>query len=200
MPGLLLVVSGPSGAGKGTVCNLLRAREPRIWYSISATTRPPRRGEVAGRDYLFVSVGEFEDMIARGAFLEWARVYGHYYGTPRAPVEAALQEGKDVLLEIDTQGALQVKNKYPAAILVFLLPPSLHELQARITRRGTDTQEAIRARLEAASAELAHICAYDYAVVNDEVEEAVRKIQAIMVAEKCRVVRGAFRGNEQAVP
>jgi guanylate kinase len=149
---------------------------------------------------LFVSVGEFEDMIARGAFLEWARVYGHYYGTPRAPVEAALQEGKDVLLEIDTQGALQVKNKYPAAILVFLLPPSLHELQARITRRGTDTQEAIRARLEAASAELAHICAYDYAVVNDEVEEAVRKIQAIMVAEKCRVVRGAFRGNEQAVP
>lgn len=190
MPGLLLVVSGPSGAGKGTVCNLLRAREPQIWYSISATTRPPRRGEVAGRDYLFVSVEEFEDLIARGAFLEWARVYGHYYGTPRAPVEAALQEGKDVLLEIDTQGALQVKNKYPAAILVFLLPPSLSELQARITRRGTDTEEAIRARLEAASAELAHIYAYDYAVMNDDVEEAVRKIQAIMVAEKCRVGKG----------
>jgi len=190
MPGLLLVVSGPSGAGKGTVCNLLRAREPQIWYSISATTRPPRRGEVAGRDYLFVSVAEFEDLIARGAFLEWARVYGHYYGTPRAPVEAALQEGKDVLLEIDTQGALQVKNKYPAAILVFLLPPSLSELQARITRRGTDTEEAIRARLEAASAELAHIYAYDYAVMNDDVEEAVRKIQAIMVAEKCRVGKG----------
>ncbi len=190
MPGLLLVVSGPSGAGKGTVCNLLRAREPQIWYSISATTRPPRRGEVAGRDYLFVSAEEFEDLIARGAFLEWARVYGHYYGTPRAPVEAALQEGKDVLLEIDTQGALQVKNKYPAAILVFLLPPSLSELQARITRRGTDTEEAIRARLEAASAELAHIYAYDYAVMNDDVEEAVRKIQAIMVAEKCRVGKG----------
>ncbi|MBC7104802.1 MAG: guanylate kinase [Firmicutes bacterium] len=190
MPGLLLVVSGPSGAGKGTVCRLLRAREPQLWYSISATTRPPRRGEVAGRDYLFVSKEEFEDLIARGAFLEWARVYGHYYGTPRAPVEAALQEGKDVLLEIDTQGALQVKNKYPAAILVFLLPPSLSELQARITRRGTDTEEAIRARLEAASAELAYIYAYDYAVTNDDVEEAVRKIQAIMVAEKCRVGKG----------
>ena len=188
-PGLLLIVSGPSGCGKGTVCDLLRKRNPNLAYSISATTRRARPGERDGIDYLFLTPDDFQHQVEQDGFLEWARVFGHFYGTPRAWVEECLETGKDVLLEIDPQGALQVKASYPAGILLFLLPPSLSELENRINRRGTESAEEKAQRLKAAEREIAQIRYYDYLVVNDKVEQAVLTIEAILQAERSRVDR-----------
>ncbi|WP_027717218.1 guanylate kinase [Desulfovirgula thermocuniculi] len=187
--GVLLVLSGPSGAGKGTVCRALVEKEPNIRLSVSATTRKPRAGEVDGVNYFFVTRERFQEMIKAGELLEWAEVYGNYYGTPRKAVEEALQEGYDVLLEIDVQGGLQVKEKFPEAVLIFLLPPSRAALVERLTGRGTDSAEEIRRRLRWASTELQSLYRYDYVVINRRVEEAVATIQAIITAEKCRPQR-----------
>ena len=154
--GLLLVVSGPSGAGKGTICNLLREKLPELAYSVSVTTRQPRPGEVDGQDYFFKTVPQVKDMIFRGELLEYAQVYGNYYGTPKPYVQKLLDEGKDVLLEIDIQGALQIKKVFPGGVFVFVVPPSLEELSARIYKRGTDREDVIRQRLAAATHELAY--------------------------------------------
>ncbi len=187
--GMLVVVSGPSGAGKGTVCRALLDQMPQMAYSISVTTRSPRLGEQDGVNYHYLSRDTFMQMIQQGELLEWAEVYGNYYGTPRAPVEEKLRQGRDVLLEIDVQGALQVKQRFPQGIFVFVVPPSLEELRRRITGRGTDTFESINYRLGFAMQEIAAAHHYDYVVVNDEVDLAAAKIQAILTAERCRPFR-----------
>ncbi|MBQ1511612.1 MAG: guanylate kinase [Selenomonadaceae bacterium] len=185
--GLLIVVSGASGTGKGTVCNALMESLPELAYSISATTRSPRKGEQDGVNYYFLAREEFEKMIEEGGFLEWAEVYGNYYGTPLKKIQERLAEGQDILLEIDTQGALKVMEKCPEGVFIFLLPPSLEELERRIRGRGTETEESIARRLGAAKEEIGVGRKYKYVVVNDRVEKAVEQIQAILVAEHCRV-------------
>lgn len=187
--GLLIVLSGPSGVGKGTVCAALRKRSSNLVYSISATTRKPRRNEVDGVHYFFKERAEFEKMIEENAFLEWAEYMGNYYGTPRKFVEDTLAAGRDVLLEIEVQGALQVKKKFPEGVFIFLAPPSMHELKQRIAMRGTETEEAMTGRLTVAEKEMALVREYDYSVVNDRVDLACKRILSIVEAEHCRVDR-----------
>ena len=184
--GLLIVISGASGTGKGTVCKELLAREHGVAFSISATSRAPREGEQDGREYYFRTRVEFEAMIAEGAFLEYADVYGNYYGTPLAPIEARRSAGEDILLEIDTQGALNVMERCPDGTFIFLLPPSLEELRRRITGRGTESEESLARRLAAARDEIRLGRRYRYAVLNDTVEDATARIQTILTAERLR--------------
>ncbi len=185
--GLLIVVSGPSGAGKGTICKQLLRVEPEVMLSVSATTRGPRVGEVEGKNYYFLSKDEFEDLIVKDEFLEYANVYGNYYGTPKKYVHEKNQQGKSVLLEIDIQGALQIKDKYPHGVFIFILPPSMKELKQRIITRGTETEAAIEQRFTSAYEEISYAKKYDYCVINDDVDTAVEKVKAIIKAEKCRV-------------
>ena len=184
--GLLIVISGASGTGKGTVCKELLARESGIAYSVSATSRAPRVGEEEGREYYFRTREEFEQMIADGAFLEYADVYGNYYGTPLAPIEKRRAAGEDILLEIDTQGALNVMERCPDGTFIFLLPPSLEELHRRIMGRGTESEESLARRLAAARDEILLGKRYRYAVLNDAVEAATERIQTILAAERMR--------------
>lgn len=184
--GLLIVISGASGTGKGTVCKELLARERGVAFSVSATSRAPREGEQDGREYYFRTRAEFEAMIAEGAFLEYADVYGNYYGTPLAPIEARRRAGEDILLEIDTQGALNVMERCPDGTFIFLLPPSLEELRRRITGRGTESEESLARRLAAARDEIRLGRRYRYAVLNDTVEDATARIQTILTAERLR--------------
>ena len=184
--GLLIVISGASGTGKGTVCKELLARERGVAFSVSATSRAPRDGEQDGREYYFRTRVEFEAMIAEGAFLEYADVYGNYYGTPLAPIEARRSAGEDILLEIDTQGALNVMERCPDGTFIFLLPPSLEELRRRITGRGTESEESLARRLAAARDEIRLGRRYRYAVLNDTVEDATARIQTILAAERLR--------------
>lgn len=197
--GLLLVVSGPSGAGKGTICRELFKRMPGLVYSVSSTTRRPRPSEKQGVDYNFVSEEEFNRLIATDSLVEWACFSGNYYGTPQEPVMRELQAGHDVLLEIDVQGAIQVKKKFPAAVTVFIMPPSYQELRRRLINRGTDDADEVNRRLSVAMSEINRAKEYDYLVVNQEVPLAMAKIEAIMVAEKCRpsfAAKGLFQeGN-----
>ena len=190
--GILLVVSGPSGAGKGTICSKLREALPDLGYSISVTTRPPRAGEVDGKDYFFKTVDQVKDMIFRGELLEYAKVYDNYYGTPRPYVEKLLDEGRDVLLEIDIQGALQIKKVFPQGVFVFIVPPSLEELSARIYKRGTDFVDVIEKRLKSASNELTYASEYDYIIVNDVADKAMRKVMTLLEAERYRAARTYF--------
>jgi len=187
--GILTILSGPSGAGKGTVAKALLEKTKDLVYSISATTRLPREGEVNGSSYYFLSADEFRKRVDHQEFLEWAQIYGNYYGTLRLPVERALSSGKDVLLEIDVQGGIQVKKKFPQAVLIFLLPPSQDELESRLVKRASESAADIKKRLSWAEEEFEYLKLYDYAVVNDWVDEVVSKIQSIMVAEKCRTWR-----------
>lgn len=190
--GLLLVVSGPSGAGKGTICNLMREALPELAYSVSVTTRQPREGEVDGKDYFFKTVAQVKDMIFRGELLEYAQVYGNYYGTPKPYVQQLLNEGKDVLLEIDIQGALQIKKVFPDGVFIFVVPPSLEELRARIYKRGTDAEDVIEKRLRAATGELEYASEYDYIIVNDDAEKATKRVLTLMEAERYRAGRTYF--------
>lgn len=189
--GLLIVISGASGTGKGTVCKKLLADSPTIAYSISATTRKPRPGEVDGREYYFLSVDEFKAWIAQEKFLEYAEVYGNFYGTPLTKIEERLNRGEDVLLEIDVQGALNVKRKCPDGVYIFLLPPNLDELKRRIEGRGTETPESLTRRLRNAVAEIKIGREYDYVVVNDSIDDAAEKIKTILAAERLKVARNA---------
>jgi len=186
------VLSGPSGVGKGTVRKALFNQEDiQFQYSVSATTRNPREGEVNGVDYFFKMREEFERMIANNELLEWAEFVGNYYGTPIAYVEQTLQQGKDVFLEIEVQGALQVKKAFPEGVFIFLAPPSLSELKSRIVGRGTETEDVIHNRLTVAKEEIEMMDAYDYVVENDEVQLACDRIKAIVVGEHCRRERVA---------
>ena len=185
--GLLIVVSGPSGTGKGTVCSELLTQAQDLAYSISATTRQPRAGEVDGKNYYFMDKADFEQKIAEGGFLEYANVYGNYYGTPLAKIEERLAAGEDILLEIDTQGALNVMKKCPDGLFIFLVPPSLAELERRIRGRGSETAESLAKRMGSAKKEIEDGRKYGYVVVNDTVKKAVSRIMAIRTAEHCRM-------------
>lgn len=185
--GLLVIISGPSGVGKGTICHALLAKHTDLAYSISATTRKPRMGEVQGKDYYFYTQEEFQKLIKANALLEWAKVYDNYYGTPAAFVDKILNQGNDCILEIDIQGALQVKAKRPEGIFVFIAPPSKEELVRRITCRGTENSEEIARRMGQVDDEMRHLPDYQFMVVNDSVDEAVSKVRSIIVAERCRI-------------
>ncbi|MBM7608301.1 guanylate kinase [Ureibacillus composti] len=185
--GLLIVLSGPSGVGKGTVRKELFSQAGTNYeYSISMTTRAPREGEVDGVDYFFKSRVEFEELIEQGGLLEHAEFVGNYYGTPLAYVNETLEAGRDVFLEIEVQGAAQIREKLPEALFIFLAPPSLSELQNRLIGRGTETEDIIQKRIATAREELEMMSLYDYVVENDEIQKACDKINAIIVAEHCR--------------
>lgn len=188
--GLLIVISGPSGVGKGTICSELLKRNDHIRYSVSATTRKPRPGEIHGRDYYFCSVQEFMEMVEAGAFLEWAKVFDNYYGTPVRVVEDTLAQGKHCILEIDVQGALQVKSKMPEGIFIFIVPPSKEELAKRITGRGTENGTEIGKRLQQVDGEMAYLQEYDHVVVNDRIDQAVEKISRIIEMERLKMCQG----------
>ncbi|HEY4552855.1 MAG TPA: guanylate kinase [Bacillaceae bacterium] len=188
--GLLIVLSGPSGVGKGTVRKAVFSRpDAKFEYSISMTTRKPREGERDGVDYFFKTREEFEKLIEKGKLLEYAEYVGNYYGTPVDYVRETLDSGKDVFLEIEVQGAKQVREKFPEGLFIFLMPPSLDELKSRIIGRGTESVDLITNRMEAAKKEIELMSLYDYVVVNDEVEKAVERINAIVMAEHCRSER-----------
>ncbi|HXW45654.1 MAG TPA: guanylate kinase [Streptosporangiaceae bacterium] len=184
VPARLTVLSGPSGVGKGTVAATLRQRCPWIWQSVSVTTRPPRPGEVDGREYFFATDDQFRQMVADGELLEWAENYGNRYGTRRAPVQQRLDEGEPVLLEIDVKGARQVRAAVPEALLVFLAPPSWDELVRRLTGRGTESPEVIERRLAAARDELAAEREFDITLVNTSVEDVVGQLVGLMLAQQ----------------
>ena len=185
-PGILMVVSGPSAAGKGTLCRHLLEDTDNLHLSVSYTTRKPRAGEEHGRHYYFCSREEFEAKVRCSEFLEWAEVYGNFYGTPWEEMQTSLKAGSDILLEIDMQGARQVRQRYPGGIFVFILPPSKEDLQQRLLSRGTESPETVQLRLENLEKELEYVYEYDYVVINDAVDEAVDKLRAIYVAERCR--------------
>lgn len=187
--GFLLVLSGPSGSGKGTVSQALLNNRDDIVFSISATTRNPRPTEVNGQNYFFMTEDEFREKEKNNEFLESAYVHTNYYGTPKQFVLNQIEKGEIVLLEIDVQGALQIKKNYKEAVFIFLLPPTMDELRNRIIKRGTETEEDINRRFENAFKELDFVGEYDYFVVNDEVKNAVKDIDAIIAAERLRVKR-----------
>ena len=184
--GILIVVSGPSGVGKGSICRALQQRHADVCYAVSATTRQPRQGEQDGVAYYFISEKEFLRRRAAGEFLEWAENFGHYYGTLRSEVERLQQQGKNVILEIDTQGAMQIRSVCPSGVFVFILPPSLEELQRRISGRGSEPPEVQKVRLMHAQQEIEMAPMYDYQIVNDEVERAADQLMAVIRAEQLK--------------
>lgn len=187
--GNLFIVTGPSGAGKGTVLGRVMPSMEDLHYSVSATTRAPREGEEDGVNYYFLRKEQFLEMIGQGAFLEHAEYVGNYYGTPEGPVDECLNKGMDVVLEIEVQGALIVKQKRPEAKLVFIIPPSFSDLELRLRSRGTETEETIAKRLEKAREEYQMADQYDYIVLNDKVEKAADELRAIILASRCAVGR-----------
>ncbi|MBP2077590.1 guanylate kinase [Oceanobacillus polygoni] len=189
--GILFILSGPSGVGKGTVRKKLFEEASELQYSISMTTRDMRPGEVDGVDYFYKSVEEFEKLIEENQLLEYAKYVSNYYGTPRKYVEETLEKGQDVFLEIEVQGALQVKENFPEGVFIFLFPPSLEELKNRIVNRGTESQELVVNRLKEARKEIEMMDAYDYVVVNDRVEHAVDRVKAIIKSEHLKRERVA---------
>ena len=198
--GTLVVVSAPSGAGKTTLCREVRLRLPDLAYSVSVTTRPPRAGELGGVDFAFVSEAAFRDMLVRGEFAEWATVHGNLYGTRARVLDEALAAGRDVLLDIDTQGAEQLRGRYPEAVLVFIVAPSMRDLELRLRERKSDAEAEIARRLARAREEIALWRRYDYLVVNRDVKEALEQLASIIQAERCRTGRLALTFPDLEVP
>ncbi len=202
--GLLFIVSGASGTGKTTLCRSVLAQDPHLRFSVSHTTRPRRPGDVEGRDYYFTSAEEFQAMIARGEFAEWAEIYGHRYGTSKGVIDEAMSKGQDLILDIDSQGARQLWEKNIKGIFIFLLPPCLDVLKTRLTRRNTEREDALERRLKKARDEIAEACRYDYWIVNEDLDPAKEKLRAIILAEHCRrermtgVLEACMLKNEQS--
>jgi guanylate kinase len=185
--GLMLVLSSPSGAGKTALSRKLLDADANVEMSVSITTRPPRPGDVDGRDYHFIDCERFDAMVKKGELLESAEVFGHRYGTPRAPVEAALARGRDVLFDIDWQGTQQLREKADRDLVsIFVLPPSIPELERRLKTRAQDTEEVIRARMAKASGEMSHWAEYDYVVINNDIDQAFAEVRAILAAERLK--------------
>ena len=187
--GLLIIISAPSGTGKSTLCRKLIRNFPNARYSVSLTTRAPRRGEVQGKDYFFVSRNEFKEKIKSDELAEWALVHGHYYGTPGKFLKKNLAKGRDVILDIDVRGAMKLKKKYPQALFIFLAPPSFSELQRRIKGRKRNSKATIKKRLTNARWEMGRIGSYDYLVINDRLVDAFTRVKSIILAEKSKVKR-----------
>jgi len=187
--GDLFVISAPSGAGKSTLCSMLVERVEGLVFSVSHTTRPPRPGEINGKDYFFVSEQEFEKLVAQDAFLEWARVHDNFYGTYRSQVLEQLSKGVDVILDIDVQGAKQVKSKLPGAVTIFILPPSWQALEERLLKRGSEDKKKIKTRLQNALKEIEEVSNYHYCVVNDQLKVAFEELKSIVSAERCKTRR-----------
>ena len=186
--GLLVVISGPSGVGKGTVLKNIFARNLNVKVSVSATTREPRLGEEEGTHYFFMSREKFCEIVENGGMLEHAEYSGNFYGTPRDMVERELEAGHDVILEIETRGAMQIKNAYPDTLMIFVMPPSMEELKKRLIERRTESEKVINLRLEIAKREMEKAYSYDYVVINDNIEDAAEKLRAILCAAKCSAV------------
>ncbi len=187
--GDLFVISAPSGAGKSTLCSMLVEKVDGLVFSVSHTTRPPRPGEVNGKDYFFVSEQQFEKLVAQDAFLEWARVHGNFYGTHRSQVLEQLSRGMDVILDIDVQGAKQVKSKLPGAVTIFILPPSWQALEERLLKRGSEDRKKIKTRLQNALKEIEEVSNYHYCVVNDQLQVAFEELKSIVSAERSKTRR-----------
>lgn len=187
--GLLIVLSGPSGSGKGTICKSFLEKNEKVGLSISATTRAPRDGEVDGTHYFFIDKPKFEEMIQKKELLEYVHVFDNYYGTPKKYVDDKIESGDDVILEIEIEGAKNIKTSYPDAVLIFVLPPTIEELRRRICSRGTETMEQIEKRLDRSIREISEIEQYSYFIVNDDLEYSVKELEAIVLAEKNRVSR-----------
>ena len=190
--GLLFVLSSPSGAGKSTIARMLMATDDGLALSISATTRPIRPGEADGKDYYFVSDQRFDEMVANGDFLEWAHVFGHRYGTLKSEVLKVIEGGRDVLLDIDWQGTQQLKQVDPDIVRVFILPPSMTELERRLRARGTDADEVIQRRMDRAAAEISHWAEYDYVLINNDAEKCRELVHNILKAERLKATRRVF--------
>ena len=197
--GSLIVVSGPSGCGKGTVIQEFLKNNKDAWLSISCTSRDPRPGDVPNESYFFLSRDEFEEKISREEFLEYAEYNGNYYGTPKEHIEERLAKGIDVILEIEVQGALKVKEIVPEAICIFIMPPSMKELKKRLVGRGTESKDKVLSRFKTAYQEINNVTRYNYVVTNDDVENAVAKMSAILLSEKCRVdrIEEVYLNNEE---
>ena len=197
--GSLIVVSGPSGCGKGTVIQELLKSHKDAWLSISCTSRDPRPGDVPNESYYFITREEFEEKIEKGEFLEYAEYNKNYYGTPKEKIEERLAKGIDVILEIEVQGALKVKELVPEAICIFIMPPSMKELKKRLVGRGTESKEKVLGRFKTAYQEINNVTRYNYVVTNDDVENAVAKMSAILLSEKCRVdrIEEVYLNNEE---
>lgn len=197
--GSLIVVSGPSGCGKGTVIQEFLKSHNDAWLSISCTSRDPRPGDVPNESYFFISMEEFEEKIKNGEFLEYAEYNKNYYGTPKEHIEEKLAKGIDVILEIEVQGALKVKELVPEAICIFIMPPSMKELKKRLVGRGTESKEKVLGRFKTAYQEINNVTRYNYVVTNDAVENAVAKMSAILLSEKCRVdrIEEVYLNNEE---
>jgi guanylate kinase len=190
--GLLYVLSSPSGAGKSTIARMLMASDDGVAMSVSATTRPIRPGETDGRHYHFVSDATFDEMIADGAFLEWAHVFGHRYGTLKSEVLKVIEGGRDVLLDIDWQGTQQLKQVDPDIVRVFILPPSMEELERRLRNRRTDSEDVVRRRMDRAAAEISHWAEYDYVLINNDAEKCCELVHNILKAERLKATRRVF--------
>jgi guanylate kinase len=190
--GLLFVLSSPSGAGKSTIARMLLAADEGIAMSVSATTRPPRPGEVDGRDYHFVSDARFDELVSDGAFLEWATVFGNRYGTLKSEVVKVIENGRDVLLDIDWQGTQQLKQVDPDIVRAFILPPSMEELERRLRHRGTDGEDVIRRRMDRAANEISHWAEYDYVLINNSAEKCRELVHNILKAERLKATRRVF--------
>ena len=188
--GLIIIISAPSGAGKTTLVKaLLKKHKKQLVYSVSATTRPQKKGERSGRDYFFLTEKEFKRSIKAGKFLEWAKVFGHYYGTPKRHIEECIKAGKDVLLEIDVQGALQLKRRLRDAVFIFILPPSLAELKRRLKKRGRETKSEVERRFREAKREIRSFKNYDYFVISHQVSDSVKQVETIIEVEKKKINR-----------
>ena len=196
MPGTLFIVTAPSGAGKTTLVSGLLDRDPMVRLSVSYTTRAPREGEVDGRHYHFVDVATFRALRDKGQFLEWAEVHSNYYGTSKAWLEAQVRSGKDILLEIDWQGAQQVRKAFPEAVGVFILPPSLEELERRLRGRGTDSEDVIARRVLGARGEMRHVAEFDYVIINEDLPAALDDLVAVVRASRLRYANQEARKPE----